>query len=144
MGVMISTVAVWIGANLRVDSHWILPTAILGLTGIATAFFNSANQAAIIGSVPKEHRGFATGMVHTAFDLGHMLGVSVGGLLLTVAFQYYSGIPDATPNPHNPSAFVSSLNASYAAAVGLSLVALFASLMRGSGKIQAAREMAHG
>jgi len=139
LGVVASLAAVLIGANLRVDSHWILPTVMLGLTGIGTAFFNSANQAAIVGSVPRGHRGFATGMVHTAFDLGHMLGVSVGGLLLTLAFQYYSGIPEAAPDPQNPFAFVSSMNASYGAAIGLSLVALFTSLMRGSGKIQVAR-----
>src|SRR3990172_11108948 len=55
IGVSASLAAVLLGAYLRVDSHWILPTALLGLTGIGTAFFNSANQAAIIGSVPKDH-----------------------------------------------------------------------------------------
>jgi len=117
-----------------------LPTAMLGLTGIGTAFFNSSNQAAIIGSVPKEHRGFANGMVHTAFELGHMLGVSVGGLLLALAFEYYSGMPGITPSAENPLAFVSSMNASYVAAIALTIVALFTSLMRGSGKIRAAAE----
>jgi len=138
IGVLASFAAVLIGAYLRVDSPWMLPTAMLGLTGIGTAFFNSSNQAAIIGSVPKEHRGFANGMVHTAFELGHMLGVSVGGLLLTLAFEYYSGMPGVTPSAENPLAFVSSMNASYVAAMALTLIALFTSLMRGSGKIQAA------
>lgn len=140
IGVLASLGAVLIGACLRVDSPWVLPTAMLGLTGVGTAFFNSSNQAAIIGSVPKEHRGFANGMVHTAFELGHMLGVSVGGLLLTLAFEYYSGIPGVTPSAENPLAFVSSMNASYVAAMALTLIALFTSLMRGSGKIQAAAE----
>jgi MFS family permease len=139
LGVVASLAAIFIGANLRVDSHWILPTVMLALTGIGTAFFNSANQAAIVGSVPRGHRGFATGMVHTAFDLGHMLGVSLGGLLLTLAFQYYSGIAEAAPDPQNSLAFVSSMNASYGAAIGLGFIALFTSLMRGSGRIQAAR-----
>ncbi|MBI1993105.1 MAG: MFS transporter [Deltaproteobacteria bacterium] len=138
IGVLASLAAVVLGAALRVDSHWLLPTAMLGLTGIGTAFFNSSNQAAIIGSVPKEHRGFANGMVHTAFELGHLLGVSVGGLLLTVAYEYYSGIAGVTPSAENPLAFVSSMNASYVAAVGLTLIALCTSLMRGSGKIRAA------
>lgn len=138
IGVLASLAAVLIGASLRVDSSWMLPTAMLGLTGIGTAFFNSSNQAAIIGSVPREHRGFANGMVHTAFELGHMLGVSVGGLLLALAFEYYSGMPGVTPSAGNPLAFVSSMNASYVAAIALTIVALFTSLMRGSGKIRAA------
>ncbi len=143
VGVLMSIASVWLGVSLRLDSHWILPTAVLALTGMATAFFNSANQAAIIGSVPKEHRGFAAGMVHTAFELGHMFGISFGGLLLALAFEYYSGVPGAAPSAENPWAFVSSMNASYVAAIGLSIVALFTSVMRGSGRIQRARELAH-
>lgn len=138
IGVLASLVAMVIGVVLRIDSHWYLPTVMLGLTGLATAFFNSANQAAIIGSVPKNHRGVATGMVHTAFELGHMLGVSVGALLLALAFEYYSGVAGATPSVETPSAFVSSMNASYIAATALTLVALTTSVLRGSGKIQAA------
>ncbi len=138
IGVLASLTAVMIGAILRIDSHWTLPTLMLALTGIGTAFFNAANQAAIIGSVPKGHRGFANGMIHSGFELGHMLGVSLGALLLSLSFQYYSGIPGATPDPGNAFAFVSSMNASYGAAVVLSFVAMLTSLMRGSGKIQAA------
>ncbi len=140
IGVLASLAAVLIGAALRVDSHWLLPTAMLSLTGIGTAFFNTANQAAIIGSAPKEHRGLANGMVHTGFELGHMLGVSLGGLLLALAFEHYSGTPEAAPSAANAPAFVKSLNTSYAAAVAITLVALFTSLMRGSGKIRAAKE----
>ena len=140
IGVLASLAAVVIGAALRVDSHWLLPTAMLALTGLGTAFFNSANQAAILGSVPKEHRGLANGMVHTAFELGHMLGVSLGGLLLALAFEYFSGAPGASPSAENPEAFVQSMNTSYMAAVLITLVALSTSLMRGSGKIQAAQE----
>ncbi len=142
-GVMISTVAFVVGTTLRVDSHWSLPTVILALTGLGTAFFNSPNHAAIIGSVPKEHRGFATGMIHTMFGLGHMLGISVGGLLLTVAFQHYSGVPGATPTPSNPLAFVSSVNAVYRVTIGLSLLAVLTSLMRGGARIQPAAGAAH-
>jgi EmrB/QacA subfamily drug resistance transporter len=138
IGVLTSLAAVLIGAALRVDSHWLLPTAMLALTGVGTAFFNSANQAAILGSVPKEHRGLANGMVHTAFELGHMLGVSLGGLLLALAFEYFSGMPGASPGAENAPAFVKSMNTSYVAAALITLIALSTSLMRGSGKIQRA------
>jgi len=83
-------------------------------------------------------------MVHTAFDLGHMLGVSVGGLILALMFQYYSGNPGAIPSPENPPAFVSSMNASYAVAIGIGLISLFSSLLRGGTRIQAASGRAPG
>ena len=142
LGVLITALAFLLGATLRASSHWILPIAMMALLGLGSGFFNTPNQTAIIGSVPKEHRGFAAGMVNTMFGLGNLLGISLGGLLLTVMFQYYSGIPGATPNPEHPVAFVSAMNATYLACLGLSLIALFSSLMRGGKKIEAARAVA--
>jgi MFS family permease len=139
IGVLASLTAALLGAFLRADSHWLLPTAMLALTGIGTAFFNAANQAAILGSAPKEDRGLANGMVHTAFELGHMLGVSLGGLLLALAFQYYSENPGAAPSAENAYAFVKSMNTSYVTAALITLIALSTSLMRGSGKIREVR-----
>src|SRR3989441_8022410 len=45
-----------IGILLRVDSHWSLPALLLACTGIGQGFFNTPNQTAIIGSVPREYR----------------------------------------------------------------------------------------
>ncbi len=143
LGVLFSILVLVVGILLRKDSHWLLPTLMLSLTGVATAFFNSANLAAMIGSVPKEDRGFASGMVHSAFDLGHMLGVSLGGLFLSLAFQYYLGVADAVPNPENPLAYVSAVNITHGVAPSLALVALSFSMSRGSGRIEAAQVGAH-
>jgi len=137
IGVGMSIAALMVGVNLGIQSHWILPTLMIVLLGLGNSFFDTSNQAAIIGSVPKEYRGFAAGIIHAAFGLGHMLGVAFSALLLAFTFQYYSGVSDAMPSPENPFAFVSSMNTSYAAAIVIGLLGLFASLMRGSGKIQA-------
>jgi MFS family permease len=125
-----------LGVLLRMDSHWLLPATVLALTGVGAALFNAPNHAAVIGSVPRQDRGFATGFIYTVFGLGHMLGVSVGALLLTLGFQHYSGIPGATPHPDNGFAFVSAMNACYLAALLLSLAALGASLMRGDATLR--------
>jgi len=120
-----------VGMMLRVDSHWTLPALLLASTGIGQGFYNTPNQTAIIGSVPREYRGFATGLVQMVFGLGSLLGISLGGALLTVMFRRFSGSPDATPSAAVPGAFVAAMNATYAVCfvvVGLGLVA---SLMRG-------------
>ena len=110
MGVVFLLVAFLIGANLRVDSHPTLPTILLALTGIGSAFFNTPAQAAMVRSLPRQHWGSAVGIINAIFGLGHMLGISLSGVLLTLAFRYYSGEPGATPNPGDGEVFVASMN----------------------------------
>src|SRR2546422_834030 len=138
IGVLATMGAFAIGLFLRMDSHWILPTIMLGLVGVGSGFFNTPNQAAIIGSVPREYRGFATGMVQTIFGISALLRISLGGVLLTLAFRYYAGIADAMPSAEHPGAFVAAMNVTYFACLVLMIVALLASFMRGGIKIEAA------
>ena len=127
-----------IGILLKVDSHWSLPALLLACTGIGQGFFNTPNQTAIIGSVPREYRGFATGVVQMMFGVGSLLGISLGAALLTVMFRHYSGIPDATPSAEAPGPFVAAMSTTYAVCLVLTTAALVASLMRGGRRIEAA------
>jgi len=117
-----------IGANLRVDSHWLLATILLGLTGIGSAFFNTASQAAMIRALPKENWGTAIGIINGVFGLGHMLGISLSGILLTWAFRYYTGDAAATPDAANSSLFVASMNLTYLCALALAIIPLFTAM----------------
>lgn len=125
------------GLLLRVDSGWIWPAALLALMGLGSGFFNAPNQTAIIASVPRSYRGFATGMVQTLFGAGSLFGISLAGVLLTILYRQYTGRPDASPGPGDPAAFVFSMNGVYLLCVGLMVLALLASLMRGHDKIAA-------
>jgi MFS family permease len=138
IGALVTMGAFVIGLVLRTDSSWLWPTALLALTGLGSGFFNAPNQTAIIGSVPREYRGFATGMVQTLFGVGSLLGISLAGVLLTILFRYHTGNPDMKPGSANPAAFVASMNATYFACVTLMAGALLASLMRGRDKVGAA------
>jgi MFS family permease len=128
MGALILMGAFFIGANLRADSHWILPTMLLTLTGVGSAFFNTPSQAAMISSLPKEHWGIAIGIINGIFGLGHMLGISLSGIFLTLAFRYYSGLPGTTPNPGDTQVFVASMNVTYLFALGIGLIPVLTSL----------------
>ncbi len=138
IGLSVVMAAFAIGVGLKVDSHWVLPALLLACTGIGQGFFNTPNQTAIIGSVPRAYRGFATGLVQMMFGLGSLLGISLGGALLTQMFRRYSGIPDATPSAAVPGAFVAAMNATYAVCFGVMTLALAASLLRGGRRIEAA------
>jgi MFS family permease len=128
MGILTLMAAFFIGANLRADSHWSVPAVLLALIGIGSAFFNTPSQAVMIGSLPKEHWGTAIGIINGIFGLGHMLGISLSGIFLTLSFRYYSGIPGTTPDPGDTQVFVASMNATYLFALGISLVPLLTSL----------------
>jgi MFS family permease len=127
-GMLTLMAAFLIGANLRADSHWIWPTILLVLTGIGSAFFNTPSQAVMVSSLPKEHWGTAIGVINSIFGLGHMLGISLSGIFLTLAFRYYSGIPGTTPNPGDTQVFVASMNVTYLFALGISLIPLLTSI----------------
>ena len=138
IGIVLTLGAFLVGFLLRVDSSWLLPALAMIFTGLGTGFFNTANQAALVGSMPREYRGFATGMVQTVFGVGSLLGISLAGLLMTAAFRRYAGTAGLAPTPDDPVAFVAAINATCLACAVLVALALAASLTRGRSRIEAA------
>jgi MFS family permease len=128
MGVLFLMTAFLIGANLRADSHWLLPTILLALMGIGSAFFNTPSQAVMVSSLPKEHWGIAIGIINAIFGLGQMLGISLSGIFLTLAFRFYSGNPETSPDPTDTQVFVASMNVTYLFALGISLIPLLTAI----------------
>jgi hypothetical protein len=57
-----------------------------------------------------------------------MLGISLSGIFLTLAFRFYSGDPGTTPNPGDAQVFVASMNVTYAFALAISFIPLLTSL----------------
>jgi EmrB/QacA subfamily drug resistance transporter len=137
VGILFLTCAAFYGSYLRADSHWLSAVAVLALWGLATALFFTANHTAMITSVPDQHRGVATGAIYVVFGLGTTIGVSLGTLLLTAAFRYYTGDPSATPSAANPEMFVRAMNFSFMIGGIMALVAMLCSGLRGKEKAAA-------
>jgi MFS family permease len=127
-GIFFMMAAFFIGANLHANSHWILPTLLLAFLGMGSAFFNTPSQAVMVSSVPKQHWGIAIGVINGIFGLGQMLGISLTGIFLTLAFRFYSGDPATTPDPRDTKLFAASMNVTYAFALAMLLVPLVTSL----------------
>jgi EmrB/QacA subfamily drug resistance transporter len=127
-GIVFLMGAFFIGANLRTDSHWILPTILLAFMGMGSAFFNTPSQAVMVSSVPKQHWGMAIGIINGIFGLGQMLGISLSGIFLTLAFRFYSGDPGTTPDPSDTKLFVASMNVTYLFALTILVIPLLTSL----------------
>ena len=132
LGAAIMVASVSIGGFLRPDSHWPLPTLLIVLGACTNGMFNPANSMAMIGMMPREHRGFASSVNHVTFGLGNILGVAIGSTLMGAAFEHYTGLAGASLSTDNPAAFVAALNTTFLAAAVLSIGAVIASAARGN------------
>ena len=134
IGVTFMIVSLAIGGLLRTDSHWLLPAALIVVGAMTNGIFNPANSTAMISMMPREHRGFASAVNHVTFGFGNVLGVALGGLSMSLAFEHYTGMQTTSLTTENPFGFVAALNTTFVAAIFLSVVAVFTSALVGSKK----------
>ena len=132
LGVLLMILSLGVGGVLRVDSHWLLPALLIVVGAATNGIFNPANSTAMIGMMPGEHRGFASAVNHVTFGLGSVMGVALGGLSMSLAFEHYTGIKSASLTTDHPTGFVAALNLTYLAAAALSIVAVATSASRGN------------
>ena len=133
-GAAIMVASLAIGGWLRTDSDWFLPTSLIVLGAMTNGIFNPANSMAMIGMMPKEHRGFASAVNHVTFGLGNVLGVAMGGFLMAIAFEQQTGLAGLRPTTDNAAGFVSAFNTTFVAAAVLSAGAVATSMARGGTK----------
>ena len=103
----------------------------LALGGCGTALFYPANHTAMISSVPREHRGVASGAIYMIFGLGDTLGIALGRFLMTALFRFHTGLSEASPTTANPTVFVAAMNTTFLVIAILNLIAVVCSLARG-------------
>ena len=133
-GAAMMVASLCIGGFLRPDSQWFLPTLLIVLGASTNGIFNPANSMAMIGMMPKEHRGFASSVNHVTFGLGNVLGVAIGSTLMATAFEHYTGLVGVGPTTDNPVGFMAAFNTTFLAAAVLSVGAVVTSLARGNEK----------
>jgi MFS family permease len=134
VGVVFMIISLVAGGMLRTDSHWLLPAMLIVVGAITNGIFNPANSTAMISMMPKEHRGFASAMNHVTFGFGNVLGVALGGLSMSLAFEFHTGIKAATLTAENPAGFVAALNTTFMAAILICALGIFTSALRGAEK----------
>ena len=131
IGVAFLVLSLLVGGFLQPGSHWSLPTFLIALGAITNGIFNPAIAVAMIGMMSKEQRGVASAVNHVTFGFGNVLGVALGGLLMTAAFEIHTGLSGVSPTAENPAGFVAALNTTVLIAAGLSLIAVFTSAAKG-------------
>ena len=133
-GVLFMVVSLAVGGLLRTDSHWLLPAGLIVVGAITNGIFNPANSTAMISMMPREHRGFASAVNHVTFGFANVLGVALGGLSMSLAFESYAGMPGGNLTTDNPIGFVAALNVTFLSAIFFSVIALLTSALGGATK----------
>lgn len=134
LGMAITTVGLWMLSNLQIDSStYTIVTALL-ITGLGAGMFQTPNNSAIMGAVPRNRRGIASSFLATMRNIGMVLGVAVSGALFSSHQSYLNRVLAAqgiTGAQLKTDAFTGALHFTYLVAAGLALVAVFTSLVRG-------------
>jgi EmrB/QacA subfamily drug resistance transporter len=122
-------------ASLGVDSS--IPRIILPLLliGLGWAIFNSPNQSAILGSVPRDKVGTASGMNTTTARTGGAMGVALSATLFTYGLAAAGLTRAQVESPQSwgeaPELFVRSFNHTVHMVNIVTLLSVFFSAVRG-------------
>jgi EmrB/QacA subfamily drug resistance transporter len=103
------------------------------LTGVGVATFQSPNSSALMGSVPREHQGSASGFLATGRTTGTSLGIAMGGAIFTSLGGAAAGLL-LLSQPHDTAQiqmFTNSFHATFLAYAALAAVGAVLSQVRG-------------
>lgn len=128
-GQVTATIALLLMTGLSPTSRTMDVAWRLGLFGAGLGLFQSPNNSAVMGSVPRHRLGVGSGVLATVRNVGMVLGVAVSTAVFTWA-QAASLRSAAAPT----LAFVSGLRSAYLVAALLAAVGAVASLVRGESR----------
>lgn len=137
IGMALKTVGFAFLATLGTSSSVETITIPLVLVGIGHGFFSSPNTNSIMGSVPAEKFGIASGTLGTIRQSGQSIGIAVlGGIVASQLPIGSLNIFESSTVLHGVLAadFVSGVRISFIAAAVICAIGIFTSLMRGKQK----------
>lgn len=132
-GLLVATVGLGSMAGLSMVTSSAGIMARLVLMGLGMGMFQSPNSSAIMGSVPRNRLGIASGVVASARNVGMVLGVSMAAFIVSVREPVYlqealARLPQALAERE---AFLQALQDAALVAAFVCLLGALASLTRG-------------
>jgi EmrB/QacA subfamily drug resistance transporter len=108
------------------------------LTGLGWAIFNSPNQSAILGAVPRDKVGAASGMTVTTARVGGAFGIALSGAILTYGLGAGGLTAQEIESPQtwntHPEIFMRSFSQTVHIINLLAVLSIFFSALRGGQK----------
>ncbi len=97
--------------------------------GVGTGIFQSPNNSAAMGNVPRQNLGIASGILSTVRTVGMVMGIAAGGAVLS-AFVSPSVLQKASLHRAESDAFLTGLEYAYMTGSALTGIAALTSLVR--------------
>jgi MFS family permease len=110
------------------------------LTGVGSGMFQTPNNSSIMGSVPQEHRGIASGTLATMRNIGMVMGVAISGALFSAGQSKAVArlaSQKLAASVLQDTSFTYALRMTFTVAAGVALIATVASLVKGAAKMEA-------
>jgi EmrB/QacA subfamily drug resistance transporter len=140
-GLATSAVGLWLLTGLGADSSVFSIVWRLVVTGIGTGLFQSPNNSAVMGTVPREQRGIGGGFLATVRVVGQSLSVAVAGAVFGGLGASQAGQTLIDARNLSPAAivtlqntFITGFRASLFVCMGIASVGVFTSLVRGNAR----------
>ncbi len=134
LGMVITTLGLWLLSGLHINSSTSTIVFTLIIVGIGSGMFQTPNNSAVMGSVPANRRGIASGMLAVMRNLGMILGVAVSGAIFTGQRNYLSKFLAAqglSGVELKIQAFSGAMRLTFLAAAGIAAAGVLTSLIRG-------------
>ena len=115
----------------------ILVEFILVVIGLGLGLFSSPNISSVMGAVPPERRGVASGIRATVFNAGNVVSIGLVAYIITTAvpYQIVSGIITGgytSLTPSDATGFVTGMGRAFVVSAVLTFAGLIASSLRGA------------
>lgn len=132
MGVM--ALGLFLLSGLKVDTSVGYMVVALVITGLGSGMFQTPNNSAVMGSIPPQNRGMASGTLATMRNIGMVMGVAVSGALFSLNLNKANGLY-AAKGFHGlflrQTAFTYALHFTFLVASTIAVLAMTASLVKG-------------
>lgn len=134
-GMGIIAVGLFLLSRVPVDASLPVIALVLALIGMGVGLFQSPNNSAIMGSVPRHRIGIASGMLATTRNVGMVLGIAVSGAVFAIRHAYHihnlelSGLSETALTSLS---FTSAMNDAFLVGSLLAVVGVLTSLVRGN------------
>jgi len=135
LGIFIVAIGMFLLSSLDINSTTLQSTIFLMIVGLGNGAFQTPNNSAIMGSVPENRRGIASGMLATMRNIGMVLGIAISGAVFTGQQNYLNAtlkLQGIVGETLRIQSFTGAFHLTYLMAGCLALIAVAASLTRGS------------
>jgi EmrB/QacA subfamily drug resistance transporter len=138
LGLAIGSVGLWFLSNLTPQASLVAIIWPLVVTGLGQGLFQSPNNSAIMGSVPRHRLGIASGFLATVRVVGQSLSVAVAGAIFTSLGGAQAGAElshgGAMPISSLQGTFIHAFHTALFTCMIIASVGVLTSLVRGRGR----------